>query len=178
MRRRIAVVALLAGLCAGAPTVALANPYAEVLHAYQSSGSVPACRFSSPQLAAALRGVDTYGQQYFADFSDAVQTALATRAAGACTSSAHRTQASTAGPEAPLPASATAPTAASPPLAVLLLAGLTVLVALGAGVKAVGRSRGWEPGWALAWQHAWGEVGYRAGGRGAQAREWWRARRT
>jgi len=33
-------------------------------------------------LSTALKGIDTYGAQYFADFTDAVQAALAERASG------------------------------------------------------------------------------------------------
>jgi hypothetical protein len=178
MRRRRAVAVLLAVACAGVPASALASPYTDVLHAYQTFGSVPPCRFSSPELAAALRGVDTYGQQYFADFSDAVQAALAARAAGTCAPAVVRKPGSTAGAEAPLPASATAPTAGSPPLAILLLAGLTLLVAAIAGVSAVARGRGWEPAWAAGWRHAWGELAYRAQGSWADLSEWWRGRRS
>jgi hypothetical protein len=178
MRRRRAVALLLAGVFAGAPASALASPYTAVLHAYQTFGSVPPCRFSSPELAAALRGVDTYGQQYFADFSDAVQTALAARAAGACAPAGPHGAGTTAGAEAPLPASATAPTAGSPPLAILLLAGLTLLIAALVGASALARSRGWEPAWAAGCRHAWGELGYLAEGRWAELSERWRGRRS
>src|SRR5579859_224869 len=65
--------------------MAAADAYREVLSIYEAEGSIPPCQFSSPQLEAALRGEDAYGAQYFADFTDAIQSALAQRASGACT---------------------------------------------------------------------------------------------
>jgi hypothetical protein len=72
------VLALLPGR-AGA-----AGDYQQVLKVYEREGSVPACQFTAAQLQTALGGVDTYGAQYFADFTQAVQAALIARAGGAC----------------------------------------------------------------------------------------------
>lgn len=163
MRKGAAIILLMAGLVA-APAAG-ASPYSQVLQAYQSTGSVPPCRFSSLQLAAALHGIDTYGQQYFADFSDAVQSALAARAAGACVPGTHRALAVGPAPQAPLPASATPATGANLPLPLLALAGLTLLLVIAVGTNAVLRNGGWDPGWTAAWRHAWGEAGYRMSGR-------------
>ncbi len=58
--------------------------YTQVLRAYEANGSVPPCQFTSQQLETALKGINTYGAQYFADFTAAVQTALSARASGAC----------------------------------------------------------------------------------------------
>jgi GH25 family lysozyme M1 (1,4-beta-N-acetylmuramidase) len=77
VRRLIVATALTLALIPAA--AASASVYTEVLNTYQATGSIPPCRFSSGQLSAALKGIDTYGQQYFADFSDAVQSALAAR---------------------------------------------------------------------------------------------------
>ena len=63
---------------------ARADIYSQVLRTYQAHGSIPPCQFTSAQLSAALKGIDTYGAQYFADFTDAVQAALAERASGGC----------------------------------------------------------------------------------------------
>jgi hypothetical protein len=160
------------------PVAASASPYTDVLHAYQAYGSIPACRFSSAELAAALRGIDTYGQQYFADFSDAVQSALAARAAGACARGVHPTVASGAVPQAGLPASATSGTDAGLPLPIVLLAALTLAFVLVAGARALANSQGWEPAWATAWRHAWAEAAYRMEGGVAELLDWWRGARS
>jgi hypothetical protein len=78
-----------AGGAWGAAVTAAAGPsaYQQILGVYESQGTISPCRFSGPQLSAALRGVDTYGEQYFADFTQAVQAALSARAAGACPAS-------------------------------------------------------------------------------------------
>ncbi len=89
LRRLLSVGVVFAAL---ASTLAMPSPaaaagpsaYQQVLRVYQSQGTVPACRFSGVELADALKGVDTYGAQYFADFTQAVQSALSARAAGAC----------------------------------------------------------------------------------------------
>src|SRR5436305_483430 len=102
-------VALLPGQSAAAAGPAAS--YASVLHAYQARGTVPACRFTSQQLASALSQIDTYGQQYYADFIAAVRAALTVRASGACSRShLHATAAPAAGrtPRTPLPESVTA----------------------------------------------------------------------
>jgi hypothetical protein len=65
-------------------SMAQANIYTQVLQVYETNATVPPCQFSSKQLESALKGVNTYGQQYFADFTAAVQTALDQRASGAC----------------------------------------------------------------------------------------------
>jgi hypothetical protein len=49
---------------------------------------IPPCQFTSVQLEAALKGVDTDGAQYFADFTQAIQAALTSRAAEECSGSA------------------------------------------------------------------------------------------
>lgn len=163
MRRRAAIILLLAGLTL-APTAG-ASSYSQILQAYQSTGSVPPCRFSSRQLAAALQGIDTYGQQYFADFSDAVQSALAARAAGACAPGAHRALSPGSAPQASLPASATSATQAELPVPLLALAALSALLAAAVAANALIRGGGWEPGWVATWRHAWGETSYRMVGR-------------
>jgi hypothetical protein len=146
-----------------------ANVYTDVLHVYQLDGSIPPCRFSSVQLSTALRGIDTYGQQYFADFSNAVQNALAARAGGACSAAAQRAVLSArrthAGVGAPLPASLTAPTDAGLPAPIALMALVALIVAAVLCVRWVAIAGGWEPEWTLRWRHAWGEAGYRVAGR-------------
>jgi len=175
-RRVIAVVLTgVVGLSVLAPAAAAASAYAQVLQTYQATGTVPPCRFSGPELAAALRGIDTYGQQYFADFGNAVQSALSQRAAGAC-SRGIRPVVTAAVPQAPLPASATSPTNANVPLPMLLLGGLALVVALAGGAGVLIRSQGWDPRWAAAWRHAWAETGYRMSGGLSDAADRWRRR--
>ena len=161
------------------PASADASPYADVLRVYQAGGSIPPCRFSSSELATALKGIDTYGQQYFADFTQAVQSALAQRASGACTpGQAARLRASGIGaPRTPLPASVTAATDAGVPVPILAMAALGILLALIAGLGALARSFGWDPQWAAAWRHAWGEASYRVGGGLDEFADWWRSGR-
>lgn len=173
--RRLAIAAALLTL-ALVPAAAHASAYTDVLGVYQADGSIPPCRFSSSELAAALRGIDTYGQQYFADFTAAVQTALAQRASGACTPglAAHLRTGTVAAPRTPLPASVTSPTDANVPAPILALAALTLLLGSAVGLGALARAFGWEPAWAAAWRHAWREASYRAGGGIGDFVDWWR----
>jgi hypothetical protein len=161
------LTALSAVLLAAAPGWAMAAPtiYSQVLAAYQANGSIPPCQFTSADLQQALKGVDTYGQQYFADFTNAIQTALAARGSGACLPG---------GPRAPsghesvaaaqfVPPSITGSTSAGLPAPLLVLAGLSVAFAAGGLLTVLGRARGWDPRWAASLRHGLGEAGYRAG---------------
>jgi hypothetical protein len=172
--RRLAAISLTSLAATALVTAtARANAYTSVLHVYQAQGSIPPCQFTSPQLSAALKGVDAYGQQYFADYSNAVQTALAARAAGAC-SPGHRL--SSAGPlsRSRLPASPTSATDAGLPLPILLMAALALVLFSAAALGALTRSIGWEPPWAAAWRHASAEAAYRVSGGWADLVDWWR----
>ena len=178
IRRAIAaaLVTSAAANAGAAISLAATSPYTAVLRAYQTHGSIPPCQFSSPELAAALRGVDAYGQQYFADFGNAVQAALAARAAGACGPGPHPVGGSAA-PQAPLPASATSPTDAGVPLVLILLAALSLFIGLALGAAALARRLGWDPPGAASWRHAWAEAAYRLDGRRADLADRRRARR-
>src|SRR5436305_345785 len=150
-------LALLALSPASAGASASAGLYARVLHAYQTTGSVSACRFSSQQLSSVLGSVDTYGQQYYADFIATIQTALAARAAGQC-SKTHRAAipASAArGPTGPqLPPSVTSPTSSGVPAPLVALGILAAALALAALLAVLARrgtgSSEWSHGWAEA----------------------------
>jgi hypothetical protein len=166
--RRVLILIFAAVAAFGVPvaTANAASSYSRVLQAYETRGSVPPCQFTSPQLQSALRSIDTYGAQYFADFTNAVLAALNARASGACAP-----RPSTAGGQPAPPAShapplrlgpVTAATGASLPAPMLLLAGLGAAVALLAAVGGLAWWRGWSPRWAGAWGHAVGEAGYRA----------------
>ena len=174
--RRLLTAATLISL-ALAPALARASAYTDVLHVYQSSGSIPPCRFSSAELSAATKGVDTYGQQYFSDFTNAIQSALAAQASGACTPGTHSYSAvgPSAGPG--LPATLTSPTDANLPAPIILLAGLGILIAVAAGLRALARSLAWEPARAAGWRHAWAEALHRLDGGWADVLDWWRSGR-
>lgn len=137
--------------------------YARVLHAYQTSGSVPACQFSSSQLSTALGAVDTYGQQYYADFIAAIQTALASRAAGACSKHHHRVVSASSGGQPPgprPPASVTSATSSGVPAPMIALGILAALGALAGILVTLGAGAGGSS----EWRHAWAEARWRAGG--------------
>ena len=171
----VALPLLTAPPAPAAPTV-----YAQVLSVYQATGTVAPCQFSSAQLQSALKGIDTYGAQYFSDFATAVQSALSQRASGACAPGAagllaHITPRNDVNPT-PL-APVTAATSAGLPLPILLMALLSLAALLGVAAGAVWRRRGWQPAWALEWRHAWGEAGHRAGARWLDFDDWRRSGR-
>jgi hypothetical protein len=185
MRVLAAAVVLLAVLPAAQ---ARASAYTQVLHVYQTRGSIPSCEFSSAQLAAALHGVDTYGAQYFADFTTAIQGALAARASGACAGGAGH-----AGGAAPAGASSSAGTGgaqrgaavrpgpvtsvsnANLPAPLILLGALAALLALVGTGATVARLRGWDPAWAAGFRHSWGEAGFRVAGAWSEFVDWLRS---
>jgi hypothetical protein len=139
---------------------AAADVYQQVLQTYERAGTIPACRFSAGQLQTALNGIDTYGAQYFADFTEAIQAAIAARAGGECSAAPARS-ALPAGPAAapgtgapgapgapgaaasntvaPLP-SVTAATSGGLPVALIVLAALAVGLTLAGGLTAGGRA--------------------------------------
>lgn len=176
--RRLATGLLLV-TTALAPTALLAaaaqaDIYSQVLRVYQAQGSIPACQFTSAQLAGALKGVDTYGAQYFADFTDAIQTALAARASGACIQRSAGSRAAAALP--PLhPGSLTSSTSAGLPAPILAMAALGVLILTTFGLRALARAFGWDPAWAARWRHALAEASYRVGGGLGSLADWWRS---
>lgn len=167
MRRALAAACLTAAWLLAAAAPAMAGAYDQVLRLYEATGAVPACSFSSRQLSTALGGVDTYGAQYFADFTGAIQTALAERAAGACGPRRSRRRAGAAlpTPAIRLPASATSPTDGGFPAPILLMAAVALLAALAAALLALARVGGWDPAWAAHWRHGWAEALYRIEGR-------------
>jgi hypothetical protein len=178
--RLIASLAAALALLVMVGSAEAASSYSRVLQAYETRGSVPPCQFTSPQLQSALKSIDTYGAQYFADFTNAVQAALNARAAGAC--APHRTTAGQPTARAihtpPLRLGpVTAATGASLPAPMLLLAAIGALAALFGVVAGVAWWRGWSPRWAGAWGHAVGEAGYRARDTWAEFDDWLRSGR-
>jgi hypothetical protein len=176
--RACTLVATLLAALALVASAAQASTYSDILHAYESHGSVPPCQFSSQQLESALKGVDTYGAQYFADFTAAIQSALAARGTGACAPQSAATPALGGLParNAALPSvSVTAATDSGIPAPIALMAIVAAILAMVGAVFALARVRGWDPAWAAGWQHAWSEAGYRVGGTWAEFRDWLRA---
>ncbi len=179
--RRFATLALLMML-AWPVSAARAGSYSQVLHAYQIHGSVPPCQFSSQQLDAALKGIDTYGAQYFQDFTSAIQSALAARASGVCAAARPPTAPSVTGHAVssppPLALGPTdAATNSSLPAPIVMTAILAAALALlGAGV-ALTRWSAWSPRWAAGWRHMWSEAGYRAEGTWLEFSDWLRSGR-
>jgi hypothetical protein len=160
-------VGVLVGLVIWPASVAAAGPntlYGRVLHAYQTRGSVPACQFTSPQLTSALASVDTYGQQYYADFIAAIQSALDARASGACTKGHHPTGGAQAAGKLPgtpsLPGSVTASTSSGVPAPLIALGIAAALLAAAAGLAALARRRTGRS----EWSHGWAETRYHLGG--------------
>jgi len=151
LRTLIAALALaVAGivtLTATPDAVAAASDYQRVLQVYERAGSIPPCTFSSPELEDALKGVDSYGAQYFADFTQAIQDALSARAAGAC-SPPPQVSAAAAGKSGPgvgIPAHLgplTAATNSGVPAPLALLGVLAVLGVLAGGTAWALRTRG------------------------------------
>lgn len=132
-------VAVLAG-----PTPAGAAPsaYQQVLRVYEANGAIPPCRFSAPELQRALGGVDTYGAQYFADFTNTIQAALTARAAGACGPAPAPRRPGAAGAASEVVASlpsVTAPTSAGVPVPLIVLGALAVAGVLTGAALAVSR---------------------------------------
>ncbi len=120
-----------------------ASDYQRVLQVYEREGSIPPCQFTAGALQAALGGIDTYGAQYFADFTQAIQSALTARAAGTCATGQAAPASSAAGAGTPVPpppgGSLTAATGAGVPLPLALLGGAAVIGALTLGARATVR---------------------------------------
>jgi hypothetical protein len=176
-RRRACLGSLLIALLLPAG-LAQASAYSVVLKTYETQGTIPPCQFSSRVLNSALANVDTYGAQYFADFTAAIQTALDNRAAGVCSPAR---AALTGGPvrAGALPRSALpavgASTGADLPAPLVLLAVFGGLAALAGAGATVARARGWDPAPVAAGRHAWHEAGYRLGGTWAEFVDWLRS---
>jgi hypothetical protein len=161
-----------------APTSARASDYSRILQVYQQRGSVPPCQFSAGQLSSALRSVDTYGAQYFADFTNAIQDALSARAGGACSGAAASVAAGgqgASGTDVSLPPGpVTAPTQADLPLPMILLGALAVVLAAAAALVLAFRALAWEPAIAGWWRDLWAQTSDRAGDLWSEFVDWLR----
>ncbi|MEA2161433.1 MAG: hypothetical protein QOD66_3813 [Solirubrobacteraceae bacterium] len=178
-RRRLALLTLAVVLLAPV-SGAQASDYSRVLQSYQQNGSVPPCRFTTSQLSGALKGVNLYGAQYFADFTAAIRNALSARAGGSCLTHPVRAGGVPGGPPANSnlglpPGTVTAPTQAGVPAPILLLGALAAALALISAFTALARWRGTEGLFLPWWRHLWKESGYRAGGVWAEFVDWLRS---
>jgi len=160
---------LTAGILVGLavwPTLAAASGpsslYGRVLQSYQTHGSIPPCLFTSPELSSALNSVDTYGQQYYADFIGAIQSALAARASGSCSKGHRPASARAAGPlpgTPSLPSSVTASSSSGVPAPLIALGAAAAVLAAATGLAALGRRRAAPSDWG----HGWAQTRYRVG---------------
>ena len=183
LRALIALAVALASMVA--PAAAAANAYTRVSRYYFLHGSVPVCRFSSSTLQTALNEVSAFGEQYFADLTDAIQATLQAQAEVRCehgriASAPPRPAGRPSPPPRGLsaPASPTAATAAGPPAALLALGALGTLALLTAAAVTFGRWRGWSPEWIERSEHAWAEAGFALSLAGARWRDLIQARRA
>jgi hypothetical protein len=170
----------LAALTALAPATASASILTKVQHVYQTHGQIPPCEFTSPQLEGALKAIDTYGAQYFADFTTAVQNALSARVLGVCSPKPASTPAVVAPstPSRPLRLGPiTAATGADLPAPIVLMAVLAALFALTGLLTGLVWWRGWSPAWVGAWRHMWSDTGHRARGTWQEFSDWLRSGR-
>jgi hypothetical protein len=101
MKRTGTLIVVLLALLAFAP-MAQASAFKDIFGAYKKSGRVDGCAWSARQLADAKRQVPNDIEQYAPDFPNALNDAIAKRAAGGCSKSAAA------------PATPTAPAGGSP----------------------------------------------------------------
>ena len=174
-------VAVLAG-AVSSPVAAASTEsiYTRVLNGYQARGAIDPCEFSAAQLEAAQNALGTAGGQYFGDFVQAIQTALASRATGVCAAHPHPTGAAhsaplppgSAGPPLPVPLQSTG---GGVPLPLTVMAALAAALALLAGGLAAVRRTGFDPGWAVAGRHTFSEAAHRVAGSWEDFMDWLRS---
>jgi len=156
------------------PATAGANAYTTVYNAFTRSGSIKPCQYSAATLRAAESETPNYDQQYFADFSDAVQGALNAQVGGVCAGGAKTNVLGGSGTSLPgsgggaLPTSVRAGTGSGPPVAFVLLAVLAGLLVLGGAVFTIAWRSGVESPWMADWRHACEEASFRFSGRWAE----------
>lgn len=87
MRPHLRLWGVFAAACASlllAAAPAAADDFTTLYNAYRQTGTINPCKFSTGQLQGALNEVPPDISQYAPDFPDALQSALAARARGAC----------------------------------------------------------------------------------------------
>jgi hypothetical protein len=162
--KRATLIALALAALLLAPAAA-GNAYDRVFQAYSSTGMVSACQFSAATLESALKTAPTLDQEYDADFTDAVQSAISAQAGGACRSGKNRLKGLKLGlggyGNTSPPGSITSPTGAGIPLPLAILLALVAAALLVALAVGVARALGFDPPWAQAALHALRETEYR-----------------
>src|SRR3954471_15025519 len=108
MKRTGTLIAVLLALLAVAPA-AQANAFKDIFGAYRQRGQVDPCKWTAKQLSDAKRQVPNDIDQYAPDFPQALDDAIAKRAAGACAKQAATTTSTAAA--APPTTSSSGPTA-------------------------------------------------------------------
>jgi hypothetical protein len=139
-----------------------------VRQVYEQYGTIPPCRFTSPQLSAAQNAVDAYDLEYFADYIAAIQTALTLRSAGACAKkqapAAAQPHKGRTPPQVPLPATLTSPTDSDVPVPLVLLGVFALVLSAAATALSLGGRRDAVTSGSGRWHHASAEARYRAQG--------------
>jgi hypothetical protein len=113
MKRTGMLIAVLLALLAVAPA-AQANAFKDIFGAYRQRGQVDPCKWSATQLSDAKRQVPNDIDQYAPDFPQALDDAIAKRAAGACAKQAATTSTAAATPPPPTTSGPTATTGVPP----------------------------------------------------------------
>ena len=107
MKRTGTLIVVLLALLA-VPGAAQANAFKDIFGAYKQRGQVAPCKWSAKQLSDAKRQVPNDIDQYAPDFPQALDDAIAKRAAGACATQAATTSTAAATPP---PTTSSGPTA-------------------------------------------------------------------
>lgn len=84
MVRRSLTVLLVVAAALALPAAAQADPFHQVFREYQRTGTINPCHFSARALESAKAQVPNDIEQYAPDFPDALDAAIAQRAAGGC----------------------------------------------------------------------------------------------
>jgi hypothetical protein len=198
MRRRGATV-LACALALAAPAAAGADPTADIVKEFRTSGVIDGCTHSEQVLQQAKTQVANNPQRKDPALARAIDDALAQRAAGKCPAAQQtqaqaapaQTQAQTQAQPAPAqtqaqpapvqtqaqPAPAqTQPTPAKDDGSQVpvwaFVAG--ALLALALILWGLARWWAWEPDWLVRWRHATGEAGWRASAAWAEFTDWLR----
>lgn len=169
IRRTATGLLIVLALLAAAAPLAQADALSVVQDAYTATGSVPPCQFSSSLLVEALKQAPTYDTEY-TDISQAIQTALSERAAGACGGAASGVHVAGGHGTVPpglrglrVPAAVTGPGDGAIPAPLLIVLGLAAACAAVGIAYAAGRARGWDPLWARTTRHAFGDAEFHLG---------------
>jgi hypothetical protein len=206
--RLLGPLAIVLALALAGSALAAASILEAIAGAYSANGgTIPACEFTSSELAAAEGQAGGAGQEYAADLLAAIQRALAAQASGACNKATPTTPTTTTTAPAvvapppsapppilkpPVPPKAGAPSlsparvpvrsissssGAGLPAPLWILFVAVVLVAVCGAVAVAIRLVGWDPPALARGRHSWAEAGYRMSGAWADFADWARPSR-